>query len=154
MEKLNSKKFNKIDVVALLTEKMQLGNGSLRLKQYRDELMKREERKLKKIEKAEMSAKKKKLQKNLDKIMNPEVVDEGVASKVQFFNAKSRKVMNHQDKPWESNNTKTRTKDTFEEFKRQVYLPPDFVRPVPEEAILQQRPATTARERSQCQNMR
>mgnify|MGYP006907044806 CR=1 FL=1 len=73
MEKLNSKKFNKIDVVSVLTRKMQSGSCSLRLKKYRDELLRQEEKKMKKIEKAEMSAKKKELKKNLKKIMNPEV---------------------------------------------------------------------------------
>ena len=110
---------------------MQTGGGDLRLKKYRDELIKREERKLKKLERAQMAAKKKDLKTNLNKIMNPEVSGEGSTSKVQFFNARSRKHAQQPETAREGNDARTRTKDTFEEFKRQAVLRPDSARLVP-----------------------
>ena len=103
MEKLNSKKFEKLDVVSVLTKKMESGSWSLRLEQFRKELMEKEEKKQRKMEKAKMSAQKKALAKNLKKINNPEVGDqvhhkvrnEGVVSKVKCIKPLGRKEARH-----------------------------------------------------------
>ena len=148
MEKLNSKKFQKLDVVSVLTKKMESGSWSLRLDKFRQELIEKEEKKQRKLEKAKISAKKKALAKNLKKINNPEVEErvqhkvrnEEAVSKVKLFKPLGRKNARHnsdsefaklalqEQRQPKIKNMNSKTKGTFDEFKRQINQQPNTVR--------------------------